>query len=113
MREGATHFIGTHDFATFSNANKPRPENTTRTVHRIDIIQEGEVLRFEIEGNNFLYKMVRNLVGTLIYYGAGKTRIDRFPSDITRPDTRWNHSSGTWPHTKNKSITPKCYLFSL
>lgn len=93
MCEGATHFIGTHDFATFCNANKPLPKDTVRTVSRIDIIQEGEVLRFEIEGNNFLYKMVRNLVGTLIYYGTGKlesidtllTSQDRTLAGITAP----------------------------
>lgn len=69
MRSAIPYFIGTHDFAALTNF--PRPEDTVRTLNRIDIFEE-DTIRIEVEGDNFLYKMVRNLVGTLIYVGNGK-----------------------------------------
>ena len=72
MRLAANCLIGTHDFAAFCNANKPPPRNTVRKLSRLDITQEGDTLKFEVEGDHFLYKMVRNLVGTLVYIGVGK-----------------------------------------
>ena len=76
MEKAAQFFIGEHDFQAFGNAADPKPKDTIRTLHRLDIIANAEELRFEIEGSNFLYKMVRNLVGTLVYVGAGKLSLD-------------------------------------
>lgn len=76
MREGAKSFLGTHDFASFTNVQEPRPKDTIRTLSRLEIFEENSSLRFEIEGDNFLYKMVRNLVGTLIYLGQGKLNLE-------------------------------------
>ncbi|MCB1107700.1 MAG: tRNA pseudouridine(38-40) synthase TruA [Chlamydiia bacterium] len=70
MKQGAPLFVGTHDFAALTNASEPRPKETVRTLKRIDIHEKE--LRVEVEGDNFLYKMVRNLVGTLVYIGQGK-----------------------------------------
>lgn len=76
MQEGASYLIGTHDFATFCNTIESKLKDTIRTVRRLDIIKEGETLRFEIEGTHFLYKMARNIVGTLVYLGIGKLPLD-------------------------------------
>jgi tRNA pseudouridine38-40 synthase len=65
MRLEATHLLGTHDFSAF--ANEPE-KNPICTLHSIDI--EPHLIR--IRGDRFLYKMVRNLVGTLLYIGCGK-----------------------------------------
>ncbi len=84
MRAAAHHFIGEHNFEAFCNFKK----NTTyahyvRTVHKIDIEQEAEErLCIKIAGNNFLYKMVRNIVGTLVYVGADKIAVDAIPEII-------------------------------
>ena len=88
MREGATSFIGTHDFLTFCNAITPMPKDTTRTVTRLEIIEEGPSLRFEIEGTSFLYKMVRNLVGTLVYLGLGKLSLDEVKTLLENKDRK-------------------------
>lgn len=86
MQEAAPLFIGTHDFSSFCNANEPRPTDTIRTLTRFDLIQQGDLLRFEIEGNRFLYKMVRNLVGTLVYVGQGKLSLEQAASLLQAKD---------------------------
>ena len=68
LHETASLFVGTHDFTSF--ANEPHAgavaKNPVRTIYRLDVcLTEGGV-RLEFEGNGFLYKMVRNIVGTLV-----------------------------------------------
>ncbi|MGK5594944.1 MAG: tRNA pseudouridine(38-40) synthase TruA [Parachlamydiaceae bacterium] len=74
MRAAAGSFIGTHDFSAFCNVKKN--ENylcKTRELQSINISElEVNRLRLLFTGNSFLYKMVRNLVGTLVYVGLGK-----------------------------------------
>lgn len=73
MQEAAKLFLGEHDFLGFCNRRpEGKPEISVCQVRRLDIVQEPNGLRFEIEGNRFLYKMVRNLVGTLVDIGCGK-----------------------------------------
>ncbi|MCB1085263.1 MAG: tRNA pseudouridine(38-40) synthase TruA [Chlamydiia bacterium] len=86
MREGASHFLGTRDFASLTNAQEPRPNETVRTLRRLDIFEVEGGIRFEVEGDNFLYKMVRNLVGTLVYLGQGKLTLEEVRSLLKRQD---------------------------
>lgn len=82
LKEAIQHFLGTHDFTSFSNeAHKGvAAHDPIRTIYRIDIIQEEGGIALEFEGDGFLYKMVRNIVGTLVDCAKGK----RLPSDIPR-----------------------------
>jgi len=77
MQQAATFFIGNRDFAAFCNVNDSPAKSTVRTLTRIDMIEEGERLRFEVEGEHFLYKMVRNIVGTLLYVGRGELSLQK------------------------------------
>ena len=43
-----------------------------RTLTRCDVKRNGPLLTFTIEGDGFLYKMCRGLVGTLVQLGRGK-----------------------------------------
>lgn len=74
MKRAAKHLTGKHDFKSFCAADpaKPNRENTVRTVKKIEIIRRGDIVLFRIEADGFLYKMVRNIVGTLIDAGLGK-----------------------------------------
>ncbi len=63
MELSIKNLIGTHDFSAFANAEEKNPVCTLESI-----IFDGI---FRIRGNRFLYKMVRNLVGTLIYVGKG------------------------------------------
>jgi tRNA pseudouridine38-40 synthase len=65
METEAKSLIGTHDFSAFANESEKDP---ICTLESIRITPE----QIAIKGNRFLYKMVRNLVGTLLYIGCGK-----------------------------------------
>jgi len=78
MRQAAGHIIGTHDFKSFEGAGSPR-NHTTRTVMAASLaVAENGYLVFEITANGFLRYMVRNLAGTLVDVGLGKTSPERF-----------------------------------
>ncbi|MDK7978014.1 tRNA pseudouridine synthase A, partial [Enterococcus faecalis] len=70
MEQACQKLIGTHDFIGFS-ALKKNKKSTTRTIEKITIERNGEMLQFTFVGNGFLHKMVRILVGTLLEIGAG------------------------------------------
>ncbi len=72
MREAARRLCGRHDFRAFTaNPGYPRA-STVRTLRRCAIHRRGPLLTFVLEGDGFLYKMCRGLVGTLVQVGLGK-----------------------------------------
>lgn len=81
VKEAIGLFLGTHDFCAFANVTEEgvASYDSIRTIRRIDLIEEPEGLRFEFEGDGFLYKMVRNMVGVLLEVAAGK----RQPANIS------------------------------
>jgi tRNA pseudouridine38-40 synthase len=48
--------------------------------------KDGEIIRFEISGNGFLYNMVRIITGTLVEVGSGKIPPDAIPGIIRSGD---------------------------
>lgn len=65
--------LGTNDFNAFRGANDRR-ENTIRTIRSVSLTPRPEAPRclvFEIQGDRFLYRMVRIIVGTLVDVGRG------------------------------------------
>lgn len=83
-------FIGTHDFTSFSNEahSGSAAKDPVRTIRRLDYFLNGEKLRLEFEGNGFLYKMVRNIVGTLLEVGHGKKNKEEIPLIFAARDRR-------------------------
>jgi tRNA pseudouridine38-40 synthase len=75
MRDEAKSFVGTKDFSSFANIDRSRTCDAVRTIARLEIKKCGDYIRFTIESDGFLYKMVRNIVGTLLEVGSG-----RFPA---------------------------------
>lgn len=71
MREAAKLLIGTHDFAAFQKKGS-NLKGTVRTVNSLDIVQDGEILEFWVNGNAFLYNQVRVMCGLLLEAGRGK-----------------------------------------
>lgn len=78
LQEAAKHFIGVHDFASFTNAGGSA-KTTVREIFRLDIIAQRGGLRLEFEGNGFLYKMVRNITGTLLEIATHKRPLENLP----------------------------------
>ncbi len=72
MRAAARHFLGKHDFKSFAGTRNYEMESTVRTLTRCDLRRNGSLLTFTIEGDGFLYKMCRGIVGTLVQVGEGK-----------------------------------------
>jgi tRNA pseudouridine38-40 synthase len=66
LRAVAGHCVGEMDFSSFCKKREAYNKNTVRRLTRIDIEREGDLVRFEIEGNAFLHNMVRILVGTML-----------------------------------------------
>ena len=72
MKRAAGVFIGKHDFKSFAANRNYEMESTVRTVTRCDIRRSGPLFTFVIEGDGFLYKMCRGIVGTVVQVGQGK-----------------------------------------
>jgi len=68
MRHTAAHFVGLHDFQSFSD-DDPDEKSTHVQVEGIDISEEGDLILLRIEGSHFLWKMVRRVVGVLVEVG--------------------------------------------
>src|SRR5688572_11441007 len=76
MRAAAAALVGRQDFRSFSSNRGDLLEDAVRTLTRCDIKRSGPKLTFIIEGEGFLYKMCRAIVGTLIQIGEGKHRAE-------------------------------------
>jgi tRNA pseudouridine38-40 synthase len=72
MRTAAACLRGTHDFAGFATSpGRPRIRGTVRTLHHVHLLHRPGGFDFVVQGNGFLYNMVRNLVGSLLEVGYG------------------------------------------
>jgi len=69
MNKAASYAIGTHDFAAFGQP--PSGSITIRTLYRADWTREGDEVKFVVVANAYLRRMVRRLVGTLLWVGQG------------------------------------------
>lgn len=70
MRAGAAHLLGRHDFSSF-RAAECQAKSPVKDLQRLDIVEQGGVLRLDLMADAFLHHMVRNIVGTLVYVGKG------------------------------------------
>ena len=85
MRKAAEAILGTHDFSCFCAANTSVVDKV-RTVTRLDFEWRGEELHMTIEGNGFLYNMVRIIAGTLWEVGTGKRNAESLAGTIAGRD---------------------------
>ena len=63
-------------------------ESNVRTLTRCDIKKSGAQLTFIIEGDGFLYKMCRGIVGTLVQVGQGKIPLAKVEDILASRDRR-------------------------
>jgi len=90
LKKGAGFFLGTHDFTSFANQKETgsAAHNPIRTLYRLDVIEQKGGVRLEFEGNGFLYKMVRNITGTLLDIASGKIEPEQIPDIFAARDRR-------------------------
>ena len=77
LEEATKVLIGRHDFTSFTNESHKGSASIDpiRTLKRITIVKEPGGIRLELEADGFLYRMVRNIVGTLLEVAKGKYSI--------------------------------------
>lgn len=87
LRSLCKRFEGEHDFAGFQSGGAGEKESTVRTIYSVLVAPGGvmtpcdakDLWHIEFHGTGFLYKMVRNITGTMIDVARGnlpESRID-------------------------------------
>jgi tRNA pseudouridine38-40 synthase len=74
MREAAKALLGTHDYSAF-RAAECQARSPQKTLDRLEIAREANIVRIEFHADAFLQHMVRNIVGTLVYVGSGRQSV--------------------------------------
>ncbi len=87
MRQAAQHLIGRHDFSAFC-ASGSSFKNKVRTLRRLDISTDNDVIEMRFEADAFLYMMVRIIVGTLVEVGLGKRQPNELAAILQSRDRR-------------------------
>jgi tRNA pseudouridine38-40 synthase len=76
MTTAAKHFVGTHDFAGFGANRGQREKSTIRTIYSVHVRRSGPCVTLDFDGDGFLYRMIRLIVGSLVKCALGKLRIE-------------------------------------
>jgi tRNA pseudouridine38-40 synthase len=96
----AQRLVGEHDFAGFQGGGAT-VATTVRTIHSITLHQGGvigpmdgaQVWRVEFHGNGFLYKMIRNVMGTLVDVTRGRLPETRLDELLASPGPFLGHTA--------------------
>ncbi len=82
MNEAAALLKGTHDFSFFRSSGSVQT-SPIKTIYKAEWEETapGNLL-FTIEGDGFLYRMVRNIVWNLTEVGLGKKSVQRFKDEL-------------------------------
>jgi tRNA pseudouridine38-40 synthase len=82
MKSAVSDLIGTHDFKGFSSTGS-NIKNTVRTIEKATLSKENDEITLIIQGNGFLYNMVRIIAGTLVGIGLGRLNEDAISKTLT------------------------------
>ena len=85
LNEAAKAFIGTYDFSAFCAAGA-QVKSKVRTIYSAEVFRDGDIVKFRVCGNGFLYNMVRIMAGTLLYVASGKILPEEIPEIIKNKD---------------------------
>lgn len=90
MLEATNFFIGTHDFTSFANEahTGSAAHDAIRTLEKLDVVEQEGGVRLEFTGTGFLYKMVRNITGTILDVSRGKIALDTVSGILEAKDRR-------------------------
>jgi tRNA pseudouridine38-40 synthase len=71
MQTAAACLVGEHDFSSF-RSSECQAKSPVKRVHAIAVQRIGAHIRVDFHADAFLHHMVRNIIGALVYVGAGK-----------------------------------------
>ena len=81
MRLAAATLLGHHDFSSF-RAAECQAKTPVKTLSKLTIDQDNNLLRFDFCADAFLHHMVRNIVGALVYVGKGRLSLPEFTTMV-------------------------------
>lgn len=79
MVTAARYLVGRHDFTSFC-ATRSTAQTRVRTLETLNIRRVEDEIQMDFKAKGFLYKMIRNIVGTLVLVGKGRLE----PADIPK-----------------------------
>jgi len=85
MQQAADYLVGEYDFTSFCSA-ATQVESKVRTIYSLKVSREGEMITIRVQGNGFLYNMVRIIAGTLIKVGQGAMEPEKIPEILAAMD---------------------------
>ena len=87
MQEAIKKLEGTHDFTGFT-ASGTSVEDKVRTITEacLTVDETGQFLTFTFSGNGFLYKQIRNMVGTLLKIGNNRMPVEQIDLILEKKD---------------------------
>jgi tRNA pseudouridine38-40 synthase len=90
FERAAEQLVGTHDYRAFANESHLgcASVDSVRTIRKLAVVSEEQGLRLEFEGDGFLYKMVRNITGTLVEVALGKRTVKSVEELLHSQDRR-------------------------
>jgi tRNA pseudouridine38-40 synthase len=91
LQEAAKIFEGRHNFSAFSANRGGAVRDAHRTVREVLVSQEGTLLTLVFEGEGFLYKMVRMMVGAAVRSAQGRESVEVLRQRLDQTGPRWNH----------------------
>jgi tRNA pseudouridine38-40 synthase len=71
MHDAAQRLVGLHDFTTF-RAAECQAKSPVKTLDRLDVERDGEMLHIRASARSFLHHQVRSMVGSLAQVGEGR-----------------------------------------
>ncbi len=86
MQKAAEIFEGEHDFAAFCAAGSTPVATTLRRIYSCKVSAFNKYITIDVEGNGFLYNMVRIMAGTLIDAGKGRLKSEDITEIILSKD---------------------------
>jgi len=75
MQQASRCLLGEHDFSSF-RSSQCQAKSPVRTLHGLEITQQGPRIVVLIKANAYLHHMVRNILGALVQVGQGRETVD-------------------------------------
>ncbi|NMN06003.1 MULTISPECIES: tRNA pseudouridine(38-40) synthase TruA [unclassified Novosphingobium] len=93
MHDAAQELVGNHDFTTFRSVHC-QAASPVKTLDRLDVRREGDMVIIEAAARSFLHHQVRSMVGCLGLIGQGHwTRADLVAALHARDRQKLGHNA--------------------
>lgn len=85
MDRAAQALVGRHDFTTFRSVHC-QASSPVKTLDRLDVRREGDLVLIETDARSFLHHQVRSMVGCLALVGLGRWQEGRVAEALAARD---------------------------